>query len=194
MACIETSLRDDLILYTITSDATLRIYLPILDTPQHVQLHASLDLFQAVPLSEASQQASSKVFWLDRGVVCGGLTAVLGDKTVHSEDGRHRRVQEILEEGWDLFLRILADGSLVLQAVAVSSSTDCTIIYTKQSIEYRPASPNSLEAVHTTPICPGYTSTQSTASLCSPFACNIQFNTVDFSTHLLIRLRSTPIF
>ena len=130
MAHIDIPSRDDLILYTITSDATLRIYLPILDTPQHVQLHASLDLFQAVPLPEASQQTSSKIFWLDREVVCGGLTAVSGDKTVHSEDGRHRRVQEILEEGWDLFLRILADGSLVLQAVAVSSSTDRITVYT----------------------------------------------------------------
>lgn len=102
-------------------------------------------------------------------------------------------MQEILEEGWDLFLRILADGSLVLQAVAVSSSTDRITVYTKQSIEYRPASPNSLEAVHTTPICSKYTPAQPTASLRSSFACNVQFDTVDFPTYFVLRFQSVTV-
>ena len=52
--------RDDLILYTITSDATLRIFLPVLDAPQRLQLHASLDVFTTLPFSLASQIKTSK--------------------------------------------------------------------------------------------------------------------------------------
>lgn len=37
-----------------------------------------------------------------------------------TDDVRRRRVKEIKDEGWDLFLRVLADGSLVVTAVAVS--------------------------------------------------------------------------
>lgn len=40
--------------------------------------------------------------------------------TTGDDDTRHRRVREIRDEGWDLFLRVLNDGSIVLQAVAVS--------------------------------------------------------------------------
>ena len=113
--------RDDLILYTITSDATLRVYLPVIDAPQQMQLHASLDVFSAVPFSMASRVTSSRVFWLDREVMSKALTAALSGVKPEQEDGRSRRVREIQEEGWDLFLRVFPDGSLIVQAVAVSS-------------------------------------------------------------------------
>lgn len=111
--------RDDMILYTITSDATLRIFLPVLDAPQHLQLHASVDIFSAVPFSVASRVSSSRVFWLGREIMSGALTAALKGSGQDSEDGRCKRVREIKEENWDLFLRVLSDGSLVVQAVAV---------------------------------------------------------------------------
>lgn len=114
-----TDNRDDLILYTITSDSTLRIFLPVLDAPQQLQLHAALDIFSALPFSVASQVSSSKVFWLGREVMSSALTIVLKHAITDSEDGGYRRIREVTEENWDLFLRVLSDGSLVLQAVAV---------------------------------------------------------------------------
>jgi hypothetical protein len=111
--------RDDLTLYTVTSDSTLRVFLPVLDAPQHLQLHAALDINSALPFSVASQVTDSKVFWLSRDVISNSLKASLSDSSADPEDGGYRRLREIKEENWDLFLRVLADGSLVLQAVAV---------------------------------------------------------------------------
>ena len=47
------------------------------------------------------------------------LKAALESSPSNSTEGQRRRVREILDEGWDLFLRVLSDGSLVIQAVAV---------------------------------------------------------------------------
>lgn len=116
---------DDPILYTTTADGTLRVFLPVLDAPQRVQLHAALDAASAVPLyaeggekDKAVQDTdrSSSVFPLDRDAMLGVLQMV--KESGAAEDARSRRVREIAEEGWDLFLRVLADGSLVVQAVA----------------------------------------------------------------------------
>lgn len=112
-------LSDDLILYTITSDATLRIFLPVLDAPQYVQLHASLDIFSSLPFSIASQVTASRVFLLDRGVMSDALSVALAAMNTSDEDARSRRLQDMKAESWDLFLRVLQDGSLIIQAVAV---------------------------------------------------------------------------
>ena len=103
-----------------TTDATLRVFLPVLDAPQYLQLHASLDIFSSLPFSVASKTSSSRIFWLNRAVVSQALKAALASPSSSSDEGRRKRVQEILDEGWDLFFRVLSDGSLVLQAVAVS--------------------------------------------------------------------------
>ncbi|KAF7339771.1 WD repeat protein [Mycena venus] len=115
----QASSRDDLILYTITSDSTLRIFLPVLDSPQYLQLHASLDLFSSIPFSISSKlsTASSSVFWLDREIVGDCISATLKNET-DSEHARFRRLQEIKDEGWDLFLRVIEDGSALVTAVA----------------------------------------------------------------------------
>ena len=110
---------DDPILYTITADATLRIFMPVLDAPQHLQLHSALDTFSSLPFSVARRQISSAVFWLDREIMNAALKSVLSNPALAEEDARQRRVREISEEGWDVFLRVLGDGSLVVQAVAV---------------------------------------------------------------------------
>ncbi|KAJ6509386.1 RAVE protein 1 C terminal-domain-containing protein, partial [Mycena vitilis] len=114
----QASSRDDLILYTITSDSTLRIFLPVLDSPQYLQLHASLDLFSSIPFTIASKlSTNSNVFWLDREIVGDCISATLKNET-DSDHARSRRLQEIKDEGWDLFLRVLEDGSAVVTAVA----------------------------------------------------------------------------
>lgn len=48
------------------------------------------------------------------------LATLLNDMPQHEEDARYRRLQDIKDEGWDLFLRILEDGSIIITAVAVS--------------------------------------------------------------------------
>ncbi|KAF8349754.1 RAVE protein 1 C terminal-domain-containing protein [Amanita rubescens] len=110
----QASSRDDLILYTITSDATLRIFMPVLDRPMHLQLHASLDIFSCVPFSELANASDSAIFWLDRETI------------------NH------LEQGWDLFLRTLADGSIVVTAVATSNSDTAIYSATSSSIHSSP--------------------------------------------------------
>ncbi|KAI0778601.1 WD repeat-containing protein [Trametes elegans] len=113
-----SSSRDDPILYTITADATLRIFLPVLDAPQYLQLHSALDTFSSLPFSVASQENKSSVFRLDREVLNVALKSVLEQAQSAEDDARRRRIREITEEGWDIFLRVLGDGSLVVQAVA----------------------------------------------------------------------------
>ncbi|KAF9056524.1 RAVE protein 1 C terminal-domain-containing protein [Panaeolus papilionaceus] len=113
------SSRDDLILYTITSDATLRIFFPVLDAPDYFQLHGSLDLFSSLPYSVASQMDStlSSVFWIDRKILEEPVIRLL-KQAAGTDDARTRRIKEIKDENWDLFIRILADGSVVVTAVA----------------------------------------------------------------------------
>lgn len=117
--------RDDLILYTITSDAALRIFLPVLDSPRTLQLHACLDLFSSLPFSFASLYSDiSNIFWLDRAQLDTVLKHLL--KSLEgSDDAQARLIKDIVEESWDLFLRILADGSVILTAVAVSAPYSC---------------------------------------------------------------------
>ena len=139
-------------LYTITSDATLRIFLPVLDSPQHVQLHASLDVFSALPFSIASQVTSSHIFSLSRGVMSDALKAALEITGGDDEDARSMRVRDIRAESWDLFLRVLGDGSLVVQAVAVSIFSFRlveTADHDDAPSEHRPSTPDSAETVHT---------------------------------------------
>lgn len=131
--------RNDLILYTITNDSTLRIFLPVLDSPQHLQLHASLDLFSSLPFSIASNYTNSSVFWLDREII-GNVLTHISKQRPDQDDARSRRIKEIQDEGWDLFLRVLGDGSIVVTAVAVSTSppVPSSISTRVQNIDRRP--------------------------------------------------------
>ncbi|KAJ4485959.1 RAVE protein 1 C terminal-domain-containing protein [Lentinula aciculospora] len=116
----QASSRGDLILYTVTSDSTLRIYFPVLDSPQYLQLHAAIDLYSSIPSSftvNLARTPSSAVFWLDREVIIQTLEKVL-NRGSELDDVKTRTLQDIQEEGWDLFLRVIEDGGLVLTAVA----------------------------------------------------------------------------
>ncbi|KAK7468733.1 regulator of (H+)-ATPase in vacuolar membrane [Stygiomarasmius scandens] len=111
-----SSNRDDLILYTITADSVVRIFFPVLDSPQHLQLHASIDLLSSISYP-VSEQKESTVFWMDREVVDQSLQKLLSRKVVE-DDASYRRLQDIKEEGWDLFLRVVDDGTIIVSAVA----------------------------------------------------------------------------
>jgi len=139
----------DSILYTVTKDSVLRIFLPVLDSPQLLQLHASLDLFSSLPFSTASDylESCSSVFWMDREVLANTLNHSL--KTLSAEeDGRSKRLAEIKEEGWDMFLRILGDGSLVVTAIAVSTYLFSSMVVSTKPPEYRPQASNTSQAIH----------------------------------------------
>jgi len=56
---------------------------------------------------------------MDREVVDQSLQKLLSRKVVE-DDASHRRLQDIKEEGWDLFLRVVDDGTIIVSAVAVS--------------------------------------------------------------------------
>ncbi|KAG6879755.1 hypothetical protein C0992_012075 [Termitomyces sp. T32_za158] len=90
-----------------------------------LQLHASLDIFSSLPFSEASnhQSQTATAFWLDREIVGNALNETL-KKWPAQDDARLRRIKDIKDERWDLFLRVLGDGSVVVSAVAVSSPSD----------------------------------------------------------------------
>ncbi|KAJ3966484.1 RAVE protein 1 C terminal-domain-containing protein [Lentinula raphanica] len=116
----QASSRDDLILYTITTDSTLRIYLPVLDSPQYVQLHAALDFYSSVPSSltnNLTRTPSSAIFWLDGEILNENLARLL-TRGFNLDDAKSRTIRDIQEEGWDLFLRVVGDGGLILTAVA----------------------------------------------------------------------------
>jgi hypothetical protein len=112
-----TSYREEYILYTTTSSGTLRIFLPVLDTRRHLQLHATVDPFSFLPSSLASI-GGSPVLPLSRDA----LRSVVGSALRNCDgvdESQRRRLTELHEEGWDLFARVLDDGSIVIQAVAV---------------------------------------------------------------------------
>ncbi|KAF9455073.1 hypothetical protein P691DRAFT_770160 [Macrolepiota fuliginosa MF-IS2] len=137
----QASSRDDLILYTITSDSALRIFLPVLDSPRTLQLHACLDLFSSIPFSSASAYPNtSAVFWLDRAQIDTTFQHLLKTHT-GTDDPQIRLIKDVVEEKWDLFLRVLADGSLVLSAVANIDRRPPTLLQ-QFTLQYAP--PNTL--------------------------------------------------
>lgn len=50
--------------------------------------------------------------------VIGQILRQPGDRNSF-DDSQRRRLTELYEEGWDLFARVLDDGSIVIQALAV---------------------------------------------------------------------------
>lgn len=76
------------------------------------------------------QASGSHIFPLDRQVLSEALAGILDASTVpekldeknntlNNTADLQRRLEEIKTEDWDLFLRILQDGSLVVRGVAV---------------------------------------------------------------------------
>ncbi|KAF9244559.1 RAVE protein 1 C terminal-domain-containing protein [Melanogaster broomeanus] len=113
-----SSRSDDPTLFTITSDSALRVFIPVVDSAHRLQLHLTIDPFTSLTSPAASQlptHVESKVMWLDREVIGPDIKSVLTASAVP-------RLREVKEGEWDLFLRVFADGSLLLSAVA---NIDC---------------------------------------------------------------------
>ena len=66
--------------------------------------------------------------------VCGNVLRDMGDIESKTDESQRRRLTELYEEGWDLFCRILDDGSIVIRAVAVRAPvlipSSCNCAYT----------------------------------------------------------------
>lgn len=151
----QASSRDDLILYTITADSTLRIFLPVLDSPRTLQLHASLDRSSSLPLTTTVPYPStSNVFWFDPEKIDATLKHVL--KTYPgSDDAQIRVLKDIVDEKWDLFLRVLDDGSVVLSSVVNIDRRPPTLLqqFTLQCLppQSLPSSPHTPAQIHILP-------------------------------------------
>jgi hypothetical protein len=120
---LNPSTSDSPVLYTVTCDATLRIFIPVLDSPQFLQLHATLDLSSSVPSLPPSRKRNNNspdVFSLSREVLRGVLSTILADSS-DADDPKLRRLQEICDGEWDMFLQVFPDRSLTIRAVTAST-------------------------------------------------------------------------
>lgn len=109
-------------LYTITTDGTVRVFLSVLDQPNYLQLHGALDAYSSLPLSFHPSPKNSTPpvgFILDREVMSAAFTGILKSHEKNNDDSGIHRLREIQDEGWDLFLHVHEDRSLVVGAVAV---------------------------------------------------------------------------
>lgn len=82
----------------------------------------TVDPYSFLP-SSLGNNAGSPVFPLNREhlrAVVGRVLRKPRDRNSIDESQR-RRLTELYEEGWDLFARILDDGSIVIRAVAVGN-------------------------------------------------------------------------
>lgn len=113
-------------LYTITNDGTIRVFLPVLDQQRYLQLHGALDAYSSLPLSFNSSSSKNSVppagFVLDREVMCTVFARILKDSNKDNEDSGIHRLREIQDERWDLFLHVHEDKSMVVGGVAVRTS------------------------------------------------------------------------
>ncbi|KAF8593308.1 hypothetical protein BDV93DRAFT_612287 [Ceratobasidium sp. AG-I] len=124
-----SSNRTDTILYTVTADSTVRIFMPVLDSPDHLQLHASLDL-HSFGISRGLQSAS-RICWLDRDAVAAALNKGFDrpldgtPEEVEEEEARRSRLKHIVDEGWDLFALVSSDGTVVVRAITIVARQPC---------------------------------------------------------------------
>lgn len=108
--------------------------MPVLDSLQYLQLHGAIDIpftppsrskgkAKHIPIPLKNNNTASSIFWLDRKVVGDALNKILKDKFQEEDgggDARRRRAREVVGEGWDLFLRVMSDGCVLVTAVVVS--------------------------------------------------------------------------
>jgi hypothetical protein len=152
----------DTILYTVTADSTVRIFMPVLDSPDHLQLHASLDL-HAFGISR-NLGVAPRICWLDRDAVMAALNKGFeqsfegSPQDQEEESARRSRLKSIVDEGWDLFAVATGDGTVVIRAVTVrmfhtiARLNDHTKLLTRTSIADR--QPYCINSLHLTLLLP----------------------------------------
>lgn len=117
-----------------TPDSVVRVFMPVIDSPNHLQLHAALDRWAFTagdpePSSSDDTDADrgsrtksepTPIFWLDRSVFLSG-SAHFHETPAASEleESRRRKVKELIEDDWELFAFVSRDGSLIVRALTV---------------------------------------------------------------------------
>jgi hypothetical protein len=128
--------RGELVLYTTTTDSVLRIFVPVLDSPTHLQLHATLDMDAFMPFSQRTRTqkqlgGNPPVFIFNRSLLLDIFSTLLNsdDKEKEKEKEQEtqmqegiRRMKEIREGDWDIFFRLTGEG-LVVRGVGVRPSS-----------------------------------------------------------------------
>ncbi|KAF9514679.1 hypothetical protein BS47DRAFT_1392270 [Hydnum rufescens UP504] len=113
-------------LYTTTSDSVLRIFAPVIDAPNRLQLQASLDRWSFLPHNFDSadddlmpSKKPAPIFALDRDALCKSLVplGVVNSPISALDQGRRRKLEELKEEDWELFAYVANDGSLLVRAL-----------------------------------------------------------------------------
>lgn len=124
---------DEICLYTMTPDSVVRVFMTVIDAPNHLQLHAALDRWSFLPghpdaLSgedddaESSQRPPDPVFWIDRAAFLStSLVQDTGQATSEVEQGRRRKLKDLVDDDWELFGFITRGGCLIVRALTVRS-------------------------------------------------------------------------
>lgn len=142
-----------------TPDSVIRIFMPVIDAPTHLQLHASLDRWAFTagdpePSSNGDdddkegkddqadgattgnappkKSDTEPIFWLDRSAFLAGIGDLTLEDDVTNEkvaptattmseldEGRRRKLKELVDDDWELFAFISRDGSLIVRALTV---------------------------------------------------------------------------
>lgn len=124
-----------------TSNGVVRIFMPVIDAPNRLQLHATIDPWSFSisgngidsPSGSASQAdlrekgsgsdclQTNAVFWLDRSVLTNCSEARHPSDGVASdlEEGRKRKLKDLTDDDWELFGFVTHDGSLVIRTLIV---------------------------------------------------------------------------
>lgn len=118
-----------------TSDSVLRVFMPVIDAPTHLQLHAALDRWAfaggEIDSSPAvagekdagsafsKRRANAPIFWLDRPAMLAGLPDSENDTVSEREQGRRRKLKEFVDEDWELFAFVSKYDSLTVRALSV---------------------------------------------------------------------------
>ncbi len=111
--------------------------------------------------SSYSHNAASSIFWLDKDIVKSvsqvdsNLPEAIS-KDIDNAPGR--RLHEIINEGWDLFLRVFGDGSVVVSAVLVSFLNVMISSQSSRVSEHRPEATYPAQTIYTSAVASRYIS------------------------------------
>ncbi|KAL5639258.1 hypothetical protein ACGC1H_006687 [Rhizoctonia solani] len=104
--------------------------MPVLDSAEHLQLHAALDLY-----SFGVSSIISRICLFDRGAVVDSLCKAMdrpiegSPQVVEEEKARRARLKCIVDEGWDLFAVVTQDGTVVVRAITNVNRRPPTLLH-----------------------------------------------------------------
>lgn len=122
---------DEICLYTMTPDSVVRVFMTVIDAPNHLQLHAALDRWSFLPghpdassgeddEDESSRRPPDPVFWIDRAAFLSSkLVQETGQDVSEVEQGRRRKLKDLVDDDWELFGFITRGGCLIVRALTV---------------------------------------------------------------------------